>query len=121
MFTTTNLISSNPALVRKVTGIVARGFQWAHSHPQLAAKLTVARYFPASQAGKGVSARANLTQQTEELKAFKPFSQTGKNRYAGTMNTRTWQQSINTLYKYHEITKKPSAASIYTNQFNPYK
>ncbi len=121
MFTTTNLISSNPALVRKVTGVVARGFQWAHSHPQQAARLTVAKYFPASQAGKGVSAKTNLAQQTEELKAFKPFSQTGKNKYAGTMNTRQWQLSINTLFKYHEITKKPNAATIYTNQFNPYK
>lgn len=121
MFTTTNLISSNPSLVRTVTGIVARGFQWAHSHPQLAAKMTVARYFPASAAGKGVAAKTNLTQQTDELQAFTPYSQTGAHQFAGTMNTHQWQLSINTLFKYHEISKKPNAATIYTNQFNPYK
>jgi ABC-type nitrate/sulfonate/bicarbonate transport system substrate-binding protein len=118
MFTTTKLISSNPALVRKVTRVVARGFQWAHSHPQQAARLTVRTYFPAT---KGTSAKANLTQQIDELQAFTPFSRTGKNRFAGTMNTSQWQQSINTLFKYHEITKKPNAATIYTNQFNPYR
>jgi ABC-type nitrate/sulfonate/bicarbonate transport system substrate-binding protein len=119
MFTTTKLISSNPALVKKVTGVVARGFQWAHSHPQQAARLTVAKYFPASSAGKGVTARANLTQQTKELEAFTPFSRTGANKFAGTMNTAQWKASIDTLYKYKEISRKPNAATIYTNQFNP--
>ncbi len=46
MFTTNGLMQSNPALVRKVTAIVARGFQWAHSHPLQAAQITVAKYFP---------------------------------------------------------------------------
>jgi ABC-type nitrate/sulfonate/bicarbonate transport system substrate-binding protein len=121
MFTTNKLIATNPALVRTVTGIVARGFQWAHSHPQQAARLTVAKYFPASQAGKGVSYNANLTQQIDELEAFTPFSQTGKYRFKGTMTTAQWQSSINTLARYGEISKKPNASTIYTNQFNPYR
>jgi NitT/TauT family transport system substrate-binding protein len=121
MFTTTGLISKDPALVRKVTSVAARGFQWAHSHPQQAARLTVAHFFTAGMAGKGVSAKDNLTQQIRELQAFTQFSQTGKNKFAGTMKTSQWQASINTLYKYKEITKKPNASTIYTNQFNPYK
>lgn len=120
MFTTTSLIKQNPDLVRRVTDAVARGFQWAHSHPVQAAQLTVNKYFPASKAGSGVSAAANLKQQTLELEAFKEFSQTGPGQFHGRMSAATWQASINTLAKYHEITTKPSAASMFTNRFNPY-
>lgn len=121
MFTTTSLIHSNPALVRKVTSIVARGFQWAHNHPQQAASYTVANYFPASTAGSGVSAASNLKQQKLEAAAFSPYSRDAKGHFSGTMTTSYWQDSINTLFKYHLITKKPSAASMYTNAFNPYQ
>jgi hypothetical protein len=37
------------------------------------------------------------------------------------MSTGYWQDSINTLFKYKLITSKPNAATIYTNQFNPYR
>jgi ABC-type nitrate/sulfonate/bicarbonate transport system substrate-binding protein len=121
MFTTQNLIVHNPALVRKVTTVVAQGFKWAHSHPDLAARLTVNNFFPASTAGSGVSAANNLKQQTLELRKFKQFSADKKGRYTGLMATSYWQDSINTLYRYGEIKTKPAAAAIFTNAFNPYR
>jgi ABC-type nitrate/sulfonate/bicarbonate transport system substrate-binding protein len=120
MFTTSNLIKSNPALVRKVTKVVALGFTWAHENPVAAAKLTTKNFFPASSAGKGVSAANNLRQQTLELQTFKKFSANAKGHYVGLMTQAYWQDSINTLMKYHEIKSAPSASSIFTNKFNPY-
>jgi ABC-type nitrate/sulfonate/bicarbonate transport system substrate-binding protein len=120
MFTTSGLIHTNPALVRTVTSIVARGFKWAHSHPQQAAQYTVANYFPASTAGNGVTAAANLKQQKLEAQAFTPYSRDSTGQFRGLMSTGVWAALINTLYKYHEITKKPNAATVYTNSFNPY-
>lgn len=120
MFTTSSLVKSNPDLVRRVVNAVARGFQWAHSHPVQAARLTVGKYFPASTAGSGVSAQQNLKQQELELEAFTEFSRTGSGQYHGRMSLATWQASINTLVKYGEISSKPSAASLFTNRFNPY-
>jgi hypothetical protein len=37
------------------------------------------------------------------------------------MSTATWKSTIDTLYKYREITSKPNPAEIYTNDFNPYR
>jgi ABC-type nitrate/sulfonate/bicarbonate transport system substrate-binding protein len=121
LFTSTSLINSNPALVRKVTSIVAKGFRWAHNHPQLAAQYTVAHYFPAAAAGKGVSASQNLQQQTLELKAFAPFSRDAKGQFSGLMTASYWQDSINVLYRYKLIKTKPDPSSVFTNQFNPYR
>lgn len=118
MFTTTTLINSNPALVKKVTSIVARGFKWAHSHPQLAARITTSSTFPAS---KGTSAAANLQQQTLELQAFTPFSRDARGRFSGLMNTSYWRDSINILARYKQISSKPDPVSLYTNQFNPFR
>jgi len=119
MFTTSGLIKSNPALVKKVVGIVARGFNWAHTHPIPAAKLTVSHYFGPS--GSSAKARANLKQQELELETFHNFSRDSSGRFSGLMKQSYWQDSINTLYKYGEIKTKPSAASMFTNQFNPYR
>lgn len=118
LFATNGLISKNPALVRKVVGIVARGFRYAHLHPMVMAQYTVSHSFPA---GKGTSAAQNLKQQTLELEAFKQFSTDTRGQFTGLMSTSYWQDSINTLYKYKEINSKPSAATIYTNRFNPYR
>jgi ABC-type nitrate/sulfonate/bicarbonate transport system substrate-binding protein len=118
LFTYNDLIKQNPALVKKVVSNVAKGFQWAHTHPVQSAQLTTATYFPAS---KGTKANANLRQQTLEIESFAPFSRAADGRFSGLMDTATWRDNINTLYKYHEITSKPNAATIYTNQFNPYK
>jgi len=117
MFTTNSLIKSDPSLVRKVTGIVARGFQWAHTHPDQAARLTVQSVFPAS---KGTSAAMNLRQQILELRTFSPFSRDARGRFTGLMTKQYWQDSINTLYRYKEITSRPNASSVFTNAFNPY-
>ncbi|MGH2447328.1 MAG: ABC transporter substrate-binding protein [Chloroflexota bacterium] len=118
MFTTSNLIKSNPGLVHKVVKVVARGFAWAHEHPAAAAKLVVKHYFPAP---KGTKAALNLRQQVLESEALAKSANTGGHTFKGTMTKSYWQDSINTLSKYHEITKKPSVNSIFTNRFNPYK
>jgi ABC-type nitrate/sulfonate/bicarbonate transport system substrate-binding protein len=118
MFTTDGLARSNPALVRKVTAIVARGFQWAHSHPVQAAQITVAKYFPA---GKGVSAQSNLTQQKLESERFIPFSKDSHGQFSGRMTAAYWQDSLNTLLRYKLITHKPPVSSLFTNSFNPNK
>jgi ABC-type nitrate/sulfonate/bicarbonate transport system substrate-binding protein len=120
MFTTSSLIKSNPALVRKVTKVVAQGFAWAHQHPSIVAKLTTKYYFPAASAGKGVSASSNLRQQTLELQTFKHFSANSKGHYDGLMSASYWQDSINTLFRYGEIKRTVPVSSIFTNQFNPY-
>jgi NitT/TauT family transport system substrate-binding protein len=118
LFATNSLISKNPSLVKSVVGIVARGYRWAHTHTNMAARYTVSHTFPAS---KGTSAALNLKQQILELQAFGPLSADPSGQFSGLMNTATWVDSINTLYKYKEINSKPSAAAIYTNRFNPYK
>lgn len=118
MFTTDALTKSNPALVRTVTAIVARGFQWAHTHPIQAARITVAKYFPA---GKGVSAQANLAQQQFESQRFVPFSRDANGRFSGRMTAAYWQDSLNTLFRYKLITHKPPVSSLFTNAFNPNK
>jgi ABC-type nitrate/sulfonate/bicarbonate transport system substrate-binding protein len=120
LLTTKSLIQKNPVLVGKVTKLVAQGFKWAHSHPILAAHLTVANYFHASTAGPGVSAANNLRQQILELEKFKQFSADSKGRFTGLMSKSVWKSSINTLFKYGEIKRKPSATAIFTNTFNPY-
>lgn len=112
MFTYNGLIQKDPALVRKVVGIVAKGFNWAHNNPDQAARITVAGWFPP---------KSNLAQQLLESRAFRQFSRNSSTgRYDGRMTTAYWQDSINTLFRYHEIKSKPSAAAIYTNRFNPY-
>jgi ABC-type nitrate/sulfonate/bicarbonate transport system substrate-binding protein len=121
LLTTKSLIQKNPVLVGKVTQLVARGFKWAHSHPILAARLTVNNYFHASTAGPGVSAANNLRQQILELQKFKQFSEDTKGRFTGLMSKSVWKASINTLFKYGEIKRKPSATAIFTNTFNPYR
>lgn len=118
LFTTDGLISSNPSLVHKVVQAVALGFAYAHLHPEYAAKLTTSKYFPAAP---GTSAAQNLEQQTLELKAFKRFSLDAHGKYSGTMSSSYWQDSVDTLFKYGEITTKPTPSSLYTNRFNPYK
>jgi ABC-type nitrate/sulfonate/bicarbonate transport system substrate-binding protein len=116
MFTTRSLIKSDPSLVKKVTSIVARGFAWAHSHPADAAHITVDKYFPAA---KGTSAQQNLTQQVLELRAFTPFSRDSHGKFSGLMNRKYWQDSINILYRYKQITSRPNVSQIFTNKFNP--
>jgi hypothetical protein len=68
-----------------------------------------------------VSAAQNLQQQKLEAQAFGPYSRDSKGRFSGLMSTSYWQDSINTLSKYHLITSKPNPATIYTNAFNPYR
>ncbi len=121
MFTTNGLIKSNPSLVRTVTGIVARGFQWAHEHPVQAAQITVHGPFPAGAAGKGVTATANALQQKIELQTFSRFSANPQGKFLGLMNASTWRDSINILARFNQISTKPSASSMFTNQFNPYR
>ena len=125
LFTTDSLVKQNPALVRKVVGLVARGFRWAHSHPDAAARLTVRKYFPSSVAGKDIfgrrmSANANLVQQIRELRAFTPYSRDASGRFTGLMNRGTWQSSVNILFKYGQIRSKPRVVDVYTNRFNPF-
>lgn len=116
LFTYTGLVRHDPGLVSRVVRVVAQGFLWAHRHPVAAAKLTVANYFPASN---GSSAAENSVQQRLELQAFRNFSRDQHGRYSGLMTHAYWQDSVNTLYRYHEISTKPSAASLFTNRFNP--
>jgi NitT/TauT family transport system substrate-binding protein len=118
MFTTDGLVKSNPGLVRKVTAIVARGFTWAHSHPVQAARITVNKYFPAA---KGVTAQANLTQQTLESQRFVPFSRDSRGQFGGRMTAAYWRDSLNILLRYKLISHKPPVSSLFTNSFNPNK
>lgn len=116
MFTTNSLIKSNPGLVRRVTSVVARGYAWAHQHPDQAARLTVQHYFPAA---KGTSASMNLKQQILESRAFTPFSKDPHGRFSGLMTAGYWRDSLKTLSKYGLIKKKSSVSSLFTNRFNP--
>jgi ABC-type nitrate/sulfonate/bicarbonate transport system substrate-binding protein len=119
MFATDSLIKSNPALVKSFTAIVAKGFQWAHTHPDVAARLTVAHYFPASKAGSGVTAKLNLEQQILESRTFSPFSKDSHGVFSGLMSAAYWTDSIKILDKYHQISKMITANSLFTNKFNP--
>lgn len=116
LFTTTSLLQRNPSLVRRVVKVAARGFAWAHNHPDAAARLTVAHYFPAQA---GYSAAQNLQQQILEARTFRQFNRSTDGRYDGLMSTATWRDSVNILYRYGEIKSRPSAAAMYTNRFNP--
>ncbi len=116
LFTTDSLIKSNPALVRKVVSVAARGFAWAHTHPVQAARITTAKYFTAP---KGKKAALNLEQQIRELKTFKQFSRDSQGRYSGLMTASYWRDSINILYQYKQITSKPNVSQMFTNRFNP--
>jgi hypothetical protein len=62
-----------------------------------------------------------MQQQILELRAFDRFSRDTKGHFSGVMTAAQWRDSINTLAKYKEITSKPNAATIFTNQFNPYR
>lgn len=118
LFTYTGLIQRNPSLVRKVVGIVARGYQYAHTHVAPTARLTTSKYFTASG---GASAAENLKQQVMELNAFTPYSQDSHGRFTGLMNASTWRDSVGTLAKYGLISSRPAPASLFTNRFNPYR
>jgi ABC-type nitrate/sulfonate/bicarbonate transport system substrate-binding protein len=119
MFAPDSLIKSNPGLVKRFVSAVARGFMWAHQHPDVAAHLTVNHYFPASKAGSGVTARANLQQQVLESRAFGPFCKDANGVFSGLMTASYWGDLVKILYKYKQITKTVSANSLFTNQFNP--
>lgn len=116
MFTTDSLVKSNPALVRKVVDVAARGFAWAHTHPAAAARITVAKYFTAP---KGNKAKLNLEQQIRELQTFKQFSRDSHGRYSGLMTASYWRDSVNILYRYKQISSKPNVSQLFTNRFNP--
>lgn len=118
LFSTTSLINSNPTLVRKVVSVAAQGFKWAHSHPVQAARYTVRTTFPAPT---GTSAQQNMEQQIKELQTFTAFSRDSRGSFSGTMTAKYWQDSVNTLYRFHLIHTKPSVSSLFTNKFNPYK
>jgi ABC-type nitrate/sulfonate/bicarbonate transport system substrate-binding protein len=96
--------------------VVARGYIWAHQHPEAAAKLTVQHYFPAA---KGTSAATNLRQQILESRAFGPFSRDPHGKFSGLMTASYWNDSLKTLVKYGLIKSKPSLGSLFTNRFNP--
>lgn len=113
MFTTDNLIRQNPALVRKVTSIVARGFAWAHRNVRQATNITLANA-PASF-------KLERMQQLMEMKAFDRFSRDSRGDFSGRMNATTWRGTINTLFRYRQITRKPAPGAMFTNQFNPFK
>lgn len=115
MFTTDSLIKSDPKLVGTITRIVARGFAYAHTHHVYATKLTTSKYFTAAA---GTSASENYKQQLLELTAFDKFSKDRHGKFSGRMDSATWQDSVNTLFKYGETKTKPSVDSLYTNKFN---
>ncbi|MBV9278601.1 MAG: ABC transporter substrate-binding protein [Chloroflexi bacterium] len=119
LFTYTGLIKNHPGLVRSVVANVAKGFQWAHTHPAQTARLTVNCCF--HSLGTGENASQHLQQQVRESQAFVPFSRDSGGRFSGLMSTSYWRDSINTLFRYGEIHSKPNPATIYTNQFNPYR
>lgn len=119
LFTYLGLINKNSGLVKKVVTNVAKGFQYAHTHTDFAARLTVSCCF--HSLGTGETASKHLEQQILEMRKFSKFSRNSKGQFTGLMTRSYWQDSINTLYKYKEIKTKPSAAAIYTNRFNPYK
>jgi NitT/TauT family transport system substrate-binding protein len=119
MFAPDSLIKKDPALVRAVTRVVARGYTWAHQHPDLAARLTVAHYFSVKMAGNGVSARENLQQQILESRGFGRFSKDPNGRFSGLMTAKYWQDSINILLRYHLISRRVNPNAVFTNAFNP--
>lgn len=116
LFTTDTLINTDPSLVRRVVGVVARGFAWAHTHHLKATNITINGPF---RQPAGAKQRFNRRQQLLEIKAFDRFSRDSYGRFSGRMNNATWQATVNTLFKYHEIHSKPAVSSLYTDQFNP--
>lgn len=62
LFTTDGLIKSNPTLVRKVVGVIDRGWKWALAHPVDTAKIVVPKW----------DSSDTLQQQTEEMRALIP-------------------------------------------------
>ncbi|GAC1471153.1 MAG: hypothetical protein PVSMB7_22640 [Chloroflexota bacterium] len=116
LFTTDKLIGSNPGIVRKVTSIVARGFTWAHTHHAAATRITVNGAFKTYVAQNG-----GKQQQGLEMAAFDQYSKDANGKFSGRMNASTWNALSNTLFKYHETTRRVPASALFTNRFNPNK
>jgi len=105
LFTTDNLIKTNPDLVRKVVSIIDRGWKWAIAHPDEAAKIVVPKW----------DSSDSLAQQTGEMHALIPM--VGKP--VGYMTASYWRKGINLLLKYQQIPHAVPVNSVYTTQFLP--
>jgi NitT/TauT family transport system substrate-binding protein len=114
LFTTDKLIQSNPDLVRRVTGVIARGYRFAHTHHVQATNITVNGPFSSYVAKNG-----GRQQQLLEMQAFDRFSRDARHGFSGIMTAAVWRATVNTLFQYKEIRRKPAVSSLFTNQFNP--
>jgi NitT/TauT family transport system substrate-binding protein len=108
LFTTDNMIKTNPALVRKVVSIVDRGWKWAIAHPTETARIVDPRW----------DNQDPLQQQIDEMHALIPLT-SAPGAPVGTMVAPHWQQDIALLLKYHQISHSIPASSVFTTQFLP--
>ena len=108
LFTTDNLIKTNPGLVRKVVSVMDRGWRYALAHPSETAHIVVPK----------IDKSDTLEQQTDEMKALAPLA-TQPGQGLGSMTTARWQEGVNLLLKYKQITKPVPASSVFTDAFLP--
>jgi ABC-type nitrate/sulfonate/bicarbonate transport system substrate-binding protein len=108
LFTTDNLIKTNPALVAKVVSVMDRGWRYALAHPTEVAHIVVPK----------LDKNDSVSQQLAELKALGELS-TPASMPSGAMTAARWQAGIDLLTKYKQITTKLSPSSVFTTQFLP--
>jgi len=108
LFTTDSTIQSQPALVRKVVGVMDRGWRYAIAHPAEVARIVVPR----------LDSQDSLTQQITEMRELAPLS-SGPGATVGSMSVARWQNGISLLLKYKQIPSAVSPGSVFTTQFLP--
>lgn len=108
LFTTDSTIAQHAALVKTVVGIVNRGWNYALTHPAETAKIVVPK----------LDNQDSLAQQTAELQELAPLAKI-PGITVGSMTQTRWQNGINLLLKYKQITSALPTASVFTNAFQP--
>lgn len=106
LFTTDSTIASNPALVRKVVSVMDRGWRYALAHPAEVAKMVVPK----------LDNQDTVAQQTAEMKAMAPMAEV-HGVTVGSMTSAKWQDGINLLYRYKQITTRPKVSDVFTTRF----
>jgi len=108
LLTNDSTIASNPALVRKVVGVIDRGWRYALAHPAETAKIVV----PA------LDKQDTVAQQVGEMTAFGPLS-SNPDAAIGSMGAAKWATGIALLRTYKQIDKNVPTGDVFTTQFLP--
>lgn len=107
LFTTDSVITSNPALVKKVVGVMQRGWLYSVAHPVEAAKIVVPK----------LDKSDSLAQQTAEMQALAKLS--AKGGPVGSMTAARWQNGIKLLLRYKQIPSSLPVSAVFTPAFLP--